>query len=63
MRGAWVAHSVEWPTLDFGSGNDLKVLESSPGWSAGSMPEDSPSPFPFAPLPTCACGSLCKINE
>ena len=26
-RGAWMAHSVKCPTLDFGSGHDLMVLE------------------------------------
>ena len=25
MRGAWVAHSIKHPTLDFGSGHDLMV--------------------------------------
>ena len=29
-RGAWVAQSVEWPTLDFGSGHDLTVCEFEP---------------------------------
>ena len=26
----WVAQSVECPTLDFGSGHDLRVVGSSP---------------------------------
>ena len=30
MRGAWVAQSVEHPTLDFGSGHDLMVCEFEP---------------------------------
>ena len=29
-RGAWVAQSVRCPTLDFGSGHDLKVGEFEP---------------------------------
>ena len=29
-RGAWVAQSVECPTLAFGSGHDLTVVSSSP---------------------------------
>ena len=29
--GAWVAQSVEHPTLDFGSGHDLTVLVFEPG--------------------------------
>ena len=28
--GTWVAQLVKCPTLDFGSGNDLRVLGSSP---------------------------------
>ena len=31
-RGAWIAQSVEHPTLDFGSGHDLSVVGSSPKW-------------------------------
>ena len=27
----WVAQSVEWPTLDFGSGHDPRAVGSSPG--------------------------------
>ena len=30
FRGAWVAQSVEHPTLDFGSGHDLMVCEIKP---------------------------------
>ena len=26
FRGAWVAHSVRHPTLDFDSGHDLRVV-------------------------------------
>ena len=28
--GTWVAHTVEGPTLHFGSGHDLRVMRSSP---------------------------------
>ena len=28
--GAWVAQSVKYPTLDFGSGHDLTVHETEP---------------------------------
>ena len=34
-RGTWVAQSVECPTLNFGSGHDLRVLTSNP--RLGSM--------------------------
>ena len=41
-RGAWVVHSVEYPTLGFGSGCDLRVVRSSlrmlhgeVGWKKG----------------------------
>jgi len=30
IRNAWVAQSVKQPTLDFSSGNDLKVVRLSP---------------------------------
>ena len=30
LRGAWVAQSVERPTLDFGLGQDPRVVRSSP---------------------------------
>ena len=28
--GAWVAKSVKHPTLDFGSGHDIRIMRSSP---------------------------------
>ena len=34
-RGAWVAQSINHPTLDFGSGHDLTVVSSSP--ASGSV--------------------------
>ena len=39
IRGAWVARSIKWATLGFGSGHDLRVLEFRPcvGLSADSM--------------------------
>ena len=30
FRGSWVARLVECPTVDFGSGHDLRVRRSSP---------------------------------
>ena len=30
FRGTWVAQWVEHPTLDFGSGHDLRVMRLSP---------------------------------
>ena len=30
--GTWVAQSVKWPTLDFGSGHDLLVSGFGPGF-------------------------------
>ena len=35
LKGAWVAQLVKHPTLDFGSGCDLRVMGSSSG--SGSM--------------------------
>ena len=34
-RGTWVSQSVEYLTLDFGSGHDLRIVRSSP--VVGSM--------------------------
>ena len=31
---AWVAQSVDCPTLDFGSGHDPRVMGSSPTWGS-----------------------------
>lgn len=59
MRGASVAHSVEWPTLDLGLGHHLQVLELSlGGQQEGSMPKDPPRPSPLAPPSTHASGSM-----
>ena len=30
VRGAWVSQLVKWPTLDFGSGHDLRVHKFEP---------------------------------
>lgn len=47
MGVAWVAQLAECPTLDFGSGHDLRVPRLSPVFS--SMPKIlSPSP-PYLP--------------
>ena len=55
-RGAWVAQSVERPTLDFGSGHDLRVVRSSPGLGYSlrrcllefHSPFSSSSTFPYS---------------
>ena len=64
-RGTGVAQVAEQPTLDFGSGRDLRGL----GWSSSLGPllsgeslEDSPSLHPSAPPPACSL-SLFKINQ
>ena len=50
--GAWVAHSVECPTLDFGSGHGLRVIGSSPVLgSAFDMEPAWDSLSPSFPLP------------
>jgi len=52
----------EWPTLDFGSGLDLRVLKSSPGWDSVSA-WNSLSPY-APPLPIHACSiSLSLKNQ
>ena len=54
-RGSWVAQSVERPTLDFGSGHDLRVVRSSPGLGYSircllelHSPFSSSSAFPYS---------------
>ena len=50
--GAWVAYSVKYPTLDFGSGHDLRVVRSSPMLGAMISRESvGDSLSPFAPPP------------
>ena len=50
-RGTWVAQSVEQWTLGFGSGHDLRVVESSPT-SDSMLSEESAYPSPStSPLP------------
>ena len=31
IQGTWVAQPVKYPTLDFGSGHNLRVLRLRPG--------------------------------
>ena len=63
--GAWVAQSVERPTLDFGSGHDLMVRGMEPCvWLCADSVEpawDSPSPSLSAPPPLVLClsSSVC----
>ena len=55
-----MAQSVKWPTLDFGSGHDVRLGDQAPHWalhSVGNLLEDSLSHSPFAPPP-----ALSKIN-
>ena len=47
-RGVWVAQSVEHLTLDFGSGNHLRILILSP--TSGSV-LSTKSGFLLLPLP------------
>ena len=61
-RGAWVAQSVKRPTLDFGSGHDLRVHGIEPRVELcddSAQPAlDSLSPFLSLPLPCSRCLSL-----
>ena len=48
-----MAQSVKWPTLDFGSDYDLRVMRQPPYWaprSAGNLREVS-LPLPVSPTP------------
>ena len=52
-----MAQPVEWPALDFSSGHDLRVLESSPTLGSALSMEpawDSLPPSPLSLYPTCA---------
>ena len=46
----WLRRSVKHPTLDFGSGHDLRVLESSPTSVSMLSGESAGDSFPL-PLP------------
>ena len=41
FKDAWVAQSVKYPTLDFGSGHDLSVMRLSP--ARGSAFSEEPA--------------------
>ena len=64
FRGTWVAQSVMHPTLDFGSGHDLTVLEFKP---CIRLCIDSAEPtwdFVYLSLcPSLACYLSLKINK
>ena len=65
--GTWVAQSVKWPTLDFGSGNESHSCETEP--QVGSVLDvvpawDSLSPSLSLPLPCLFSPPLSfKINK
>ena len=64
-RGAWVAHSVKCPTLDFSSGHDLTVREFEPhvGLCADSTVVGILS-LPFSlPLPCSLSHTLSLSNQ
>ena len=46
----WVAWSVKWPTLDFGSGHDVGVMGMSPK-SGSALSTESVVPLPLLPSP------------
>ena len=61
--GAWAALSVKHPTLELGSGHDLRVLGSSPTLgSTFSMEPAWDSPHPL-PLPTTCALKLKKKKK
>ena len=63
--GAWLAQSVEGPTLDFSSGHDLMVHEFKPHirLCADSVEPAWDSLFPSLPLPLPRPYALSKINK
>ena len=64
-----MAQWVRRPTLDFGSGHDLRVVRLNPTWasySAGNL-LGILSPSPPAPPPahtlTCMCACTCSLSK
>lgn len=55
--GIWVAQSVQWPALGFGSGQDLRVLGSSPPLGS-SFSGESASGFSLF-----LCSSPCSLTH
>ena len=51
FQGTWAAQPVQHPTLDFGSGRNLRVMRSSPmsdsALSVESTWDSRPLPLPF----------------
>ena len=64
FRGAWVDQLVEWLTLDFSSGQDLRVLRSSPAqWRVYLRLFLLLSPSFCPSIPHALSLSLSKINN
>ena len=65
FRGAWVAQSVKCATLDFGSGQDLLVVRSSPEWGSTPTVQSLLEIFSLHPplsAPPLLTLSLSKLN-
>ena len=65
-RGAWVAQPVKHPTLDFGSGHDLRVrgFEPSVGLCADSVePAWDSLPLPAPPLLMCSLTHMLSLSK
>jgi len=64
-RGAWVAQSVERPTLGFSSGHDLIVLRLSPASGFARRRESASLPLPLNACVRALCLFLppTKINK
>ena len=57
-----MTQSVTWPTLDFGSGHDLRVLRSSPA-SGSALSRESASVFSVSFCPPTSALSLFLSNK
>ena len=51
LWGAWVAQSVDWPTLHFSSGCDLKVMRWSLALGSAFRMESAEDSFSLSPSP------------
>ena len=65
FEGAWVAESVKCPTLDFGSGHDLKVVRSSPKLGSALMARSLRGilSLPFSLTLPCFCAPVLFLSQ
>ena len=61
--GTWVAHLVNCPTIDFGSGHDLMVFEIEPHtWLCADSADPAWDSFSLCPSPAHTCVHSCALS-